>query len=109
MIFILWTDFLAVKKIMHWDLKVRLQREISTASRSSSWCLRILMNSWTRFEARSVLLSTKRRTGWLRERRISSSTSSVIEAENSMVCLPRGQFLTISVSASLNPSSSILL
>lgn len=89
------------------DLNVRLQRETSSADRSDSLPARTLTNSCNKPRAVLRFGSTNSRTGLLRDILTSSSTESVIVAENNIVCRDNGQDLMISVNSSWNPSDSI--
>src|SRR5271170_2845834 len=90
------------------DLNDRLHKATSKAARSASFPARTRTNSCTRPRAVLRFGSTKRRTGLFNDILTSSSTESVIVAENNMVCLPAGHDFTISASSSAKPSESIL-
>lgn len=88
-------------------LKVRLHKVTSKAGRSASLPARTRTNSCTRPRAVLRLGSTKSRTGLFNDILTSSSTESVIVAENNIVCREVGHDLTISVNSSAKPSESI--
>lgn len=89
-------------------LKVLLQRDTRRADRSASFPARTRTNSCTKPRAVLLFGSTKSRTGLLSDILTSSSTESVMVAENSIVCLETGHDLIISVSSSEKPSDNIL-
>lgn len=89
------------------DLNVRLHNATNNAERSDSFPARTRTNSWTKPRAVLRLGSINRRTGLFKDILTSSSTESVMVAENSIVCRDGGHDLMISVSSSANPSESI--
>lgn len=89
-------------------LNVLLQSATSRADRSDSFPARTRTNSCTKPLAVLRLGSTKSRTGLFSDILTSSSTESVIVAENSIVWREFGHDLMISDSSSAKPSESIL-
>lgn len=88
-------------------LNVLLHKDTSNAVRSVSLSVRTRTNSWVRPRAVVRFGSTKRRTGLFKDIFTSSSTESVIVAENNIVWRDTGHDLMISANSSANPSESI--
>ena len=101
-------EFSLLKKIITPGLHVRLQRAASRAERSFSLSALTRTNSCNRPLAVDRFGSMKSRRGRCNDIRTSASTSLVMLAEKSIVWRAVGQAEMICLSASANPSESIL-
>src|SRR5205814_9860466 len=90
-------------------VKIERHNSTSIAGRNFSFSRRIRMNYCVKPVTVEFYGSTNNRTGFVKDNRIRVLTSSVIVAENNIVCLDFGNDSVISVNSSRNPSSNILL